>query len=63
MNFDGRSIPSFFVEVLKDFNSLSQIGYAFLLGLNSYTGNDQIIASSSENEELSQEENLNNEEE
>lgn len=38
MNFENRSIPDFFKELLKDFNSLSQIGYAFLLGLNSYTG-------------------------
>jgi hypothetical protein len=35
-NIDGRQIPEFFKELLKNISSMNQIGYAFLLGLNSY---------------------------
>lgn len=35
-NLEKRSIPEFFKELLKDISSMNQIGYAFLLGLNSY---------------------------
>ncbi len=35
-NLEQRSIPEFFRELLKDVGSMNQIGYAFLLGLNSY---------------------------
>lgn len=35
-NLEQRSIPEFFKELLKDISSMNQIGYAFLLGLNSY---------------------------
>lgn len=35
-NIEGRLIPDFFKELLKDLSSMNQIGYAFLLGLNSY---------------------------
>jgi len=35
-NLEQRSIPEFFKELLKDVGSMNQIGYAFLLGLNSY---------------------------
>lgn len=35
-NLEQRNIPEFFKELLKDIGSMNQIGYAFLLGLNSY---------------------------
>lgn len=35
-NFEQRSIPEFFKDLLKDIGSMNRIGYAFLLGLNSY---------------------------
>lgn len=35
LNLDNRKIPEFFKELLNDFDSMNQIGYAFLLGLNS----------------------------
>ena len=35
-NIEGRSIPEYFKEMLKDISSMNKIGYAFLLGLNSY---------------------------
>ncbi|MFN7065099.1 MAG: hypothetical protein ACK4OF_02985 [Aquificaceae bacterium] len=35
-NLENRKIPEFFKELLKDISSMNQIGYAFLLGLNSY---------------------------
>ncbi len=41
LGLENRSVPEFFVNTLKDLQSLNQIGYAFLLGLNAYTGNDK----------------------
>jgi len=35
-NFENKQIPQFFINVLKDESALSQIGSAFLLGLNSH---------------------------
>jgi GH18 family chitinase len=63
-NFEKRQIPQFFVNVLKDKSSLSQIGYAFLLGLNSNkssseTENDQ----NNQSEEVENIENTEQEEE
>lgn len=62
MIFENRSIPEFFKDLLKDFSSLSQIGYAFLLGLNSYTGSSKEEQSGSENIEVESEQQNNEEE-
>lgn len=40
-NLEQRRIPEFFRELLKDAGSMNQIGYAFLLGLNSYKENSE----------------------
>jgi hypothetical protein len=57
-NFEKRQIPQFFVNVLKDKSSLSQIGYAFLLGLNSY--NEFKSSSETENDQNNQSEEVEN---
>lgn len=36
LNIEGRQIPDFFKKLLENVGSMNQIGYAFLLGLNSY---------------------------
>lgn len=40
-NLEQRKIPEFFKELLKDIGSMNQIGYAFLLGLNSYKSSEK----------------------
>jgi hypothetical protein len=57
-NFEKRQIPQFFVNVLKDKSSLSQIGYAFLLGLNSY--NEFKSSSETKNDQNDQSEEVEN---
>jgi len=57
-NFEKGQIPQFFVNVLKDKSSLSQIGYAFLLGLNSY--NEVKSSSKTENDQNDQFEEVEN---
>lgn len=64
-NFEQRSIPEFFKELLKDIGSMNQIGYAFLLGLNSYkegSGKSSVQAGSEDTQKDS-ESNENDEEE
>lgn len=59
-NLENRSIPEFFKELLKDISSMNQIGYAFLLGLNSYIGGSGKSSGQTSLVDVSQE-NLSNE--
>lgn len=34
-DIENRTIPTFFKEMLKDIENLNQLGYAFVLGINS----------------------------
>lgn len=63
-SIEERQIPDFFKNLLLDISSMSQIGYAFLLGLNSYKEGSK--SSVQENIQVTKEEdetNVNGEEE
>lgn len=63
-SIEERQIPDFFKNLLVDISSMSQIGYAFLLGLNSYKEGSK--SSVQENIQVTKEEdetNVNGEEE
>jgi len=64
-NLEQRSIPEFFKELLKDIGSMNQIGYAFLLGLNSYKESfaKSSVQAGSEDTQKESESNENDEEE
>jgi hypothetical protein len=57
-NFEKKLIPDFFINVLKDNSSLSQIGYAFLLGLNSNKSSSQ--TKNDQNDQSEEVENIEN---
>lgn len=63
-NIEGRQIPEFFKELLKDVGAMNQIGYAFLLGLNSYkeSAKKDVDQSSTENSFVTEQNDTNEEE-
>lgn len=65
-HLEQRRIPEFFKKLLKDIGSMNQIGYAFLLGLNSYSykeSSEQAVHTVLEDSPKDSESNENNEEE
>ncbi len=63
LGLENRSVPEFFVNTLKDLQALNQIGYAFLLGLNAYTGNNKPAQAAEVTVDAEQTEEENNSEE
>ncbi|MEZ0323173.1 MAG: hypothetical protein ABWJ98_02525 [Hydrogenothermaceae bacterium] len=61
-NLENRKVPDFFKEMLKNPLSMSQIGYSFLLGLNSYYRSENAQQKNDAADNSNTEENINEEE-
>ena len=62
-DLEQRNIPEFFKELLKDISSMNQIGYAFILGLNSYKESSEKPSAQAGAEVAHEEDEINNNDE